>query len=153
MTEHWPTTGLTTIQRFRAVAAGIRGAAVTERVVAAEFGDVWAILTDFEGRFTEVQPDMRRTKIIEQEGSHLVLLASSHYGLRAKLVGVNRPGWCWLQSRLLIIGMAAAPERSGGTRVALTGGVRVPHRPAIIPIRVRKESERSLDNLVRLLGH
>jgi hypothetical protein len=37
-----------------------------------------------------------------------------------RLDGVLRPGWCWLQSRFLVIGMAAAAE-PGGTRVALTG--------------------------------
>ncbi|MPZ83479.1 MAG: hypothetical protein GEV28_25035 [Actinophytocola sp.] len=148
----WPTTGLDPVQRLRAAAAGVRGAAVTERVVPAEFATVWAMLTDFEDGFTRIQPDMRDVEVAERAGDRVVLRAVSRRGLRARLVGVHRPGWCWLQSRFLVIAMAAAPEPAGGTRVALTGGVRVPRRPAIVPIGVRRESTRSLDRLERLLG-
>jgi hypothetical protein len=152
MTEQWPVSGLDPVRRLRAAAAGVRGAAVTERVFPADFATVWAILTDFEDGFTQVQPDMRRVKVVEQEGERVVLHAASNYGFRARLVGVQRPGWCWLQSRFVIIAMAAAPEPGGGTRVALTGGIRVPRRAAILPVGVRRESARSLDNLQRLLA-
>lgn len=75
------------------------------------------------------------------------MLVRSAYGMRAQLEGVARPGWCWLQSRFLLIGMAAADEPTGGTRVALTGGVRVPGRARLVPIGVRRESRKSLDRL------
>jgi hypothetical protein len=67
--------------------------------------------------------------------------------------GVLRPGWCWLQSRFLLIGVAAAPDASGGTRVALTGGVRIPGRAAIVPLGVRRASGRSLDRLTALTAY
>jgi hypothetical protein len=72
--------------------------------------------------------------------------------MRARFDGVLRPGWCWLQSRFLLIGMAAVAEPGGGTRVALTGGVRFPSRAALVPIGVRREAERALDRLQRRLG-
>lgn len=151
MTGDWPTTGLDPVQRLYAVAAGVRGAAVTQRVLSARFPDVWQVLTDFEGGFTHVQPDMRRVRVVDRHGDRVALLATSRFGMRAHLVGVQRPGWCWLQSRFLVVAMAAVPEPGGGTRVALTGGVRIPGRAAIVPVGVRKESGRSLDKLVQLL--
>ncbi|MFI9814089.1 SRPBCC family protein [Saccharothrix variisporea] len=151
MTPDWPTTGLDPVRRLRATAAGVRGAAVTERVLAADPAEVWALLTDFEDAFTRIQPDMRAVEVVERRGDRVVLRAASRFGLRARLVGVQRPGWCWLQSRFLVIAMAAAPEPGGGTRVALTGGVRLPRRPAIVPWGVRRESTRSLDALQALL--
>ena len=57
---------------------------------------------------------------------------------------VLRPGWCMMQSRFLIGGMAAVPE-AGGTRFALLGGLRLPGmrlldpvlRPAVRPLALR----------------
>jgi hypothetical protein len=66
------------------------------------------------------------------------------------LRGEQRPGWCWLQSRFLLLGVAAAPD-GDGTRVAFTGGVRVPGRAALVPLGVRREGERSLRRLRDLL--
>ncbi|WP_316741507.1 hypothetical protein [Streptomyces sp. MK7] len=59
-------------------------------------------------------------------------------------------GWCWLQSRFLLIGMAATPE-GPGTRVAFTGGVRLPSRAALVPLGVRREGARSVEKLAALL--
>ena len=56
-----------------------------------------------------------------------------------------------MQSRFLIIGMAVSAEPGGGTLVALTGGIRVPGRAAIVPLRVRLESTKTLDRLEQML--
>lgn len=141
-----------TIARLRALAAGVRAAAVTERVVAAGFDEVWALLSDFEGGFGLVEPDMRRVRVIAAEGDRVELDARSRWGMRARLVGVHRPGWFWAQSRFLLIGMAAAPEPGGGTRVALTGGLRVPGRAALVPVGVRRAARGALARLERELG-
>ncbi|MFD3560095.1 hypothetical protein ACFWVU_10530 [Streptomyces sp. NPDC058686] len=63
---------------------------------------------------------------------------------------MHRPGWCWLRSRFLLLAVAAAPEEDG-TRVAFTGGVRVPRRAALVPVGVRREGRRSLERLTTLL--
>ena len=152
MTSEWPSITLDPVRRLRVVAAGVRGAAVTERVVAADLAEVWAMLTDFEGGFTRVQPDMRQVRVLSSVTDRVELLATSRHGMRARLVGVERFGWCWLQSRFLIIAMAATQEATGGTRVALTGGVRVPSRAAIVPVGVRREAGRSLDLLEHFLA-
>ena len=147
MTQNWPVAELDNVRRLRVLAAGIAGAAVTERVIDAPFDRVWALLEDLEGSFGEIQPDMRSVKIERRDGERVTAVAHSRFGMRARLDGVVRPGWCWLQSRFLLIGMAATPEPGGGTRVAMTGGVRVPGRAALVPIGVRREAERALARL------
>ena len=147
----WPVAYLDPVRRLRVMAATVSGASVTERSVSAGTSDVWALLTDFEAGFAAIQPDMRRVSVERRDGEDVTLHATSRYGMRARLHGSVEPGWCWLQSRFLIIAMAATPEE-GGTRVALTGGVRIPGRAAIVPVGVRREARRSLDRLEDILA-
>jgi hypothetical protein len=151
MTDAWPRSELDPVRRLRVLAAGIPGAHVTERVLPAPLDRVWAILADLEGGFGTVQPDMHRVRIVHREGDRLQAIAHSRFGMRARFTGILRPGWCWLQSRFLLIGMAARAEPGGGTRVALTGGVRVPGRAALVPLGVRREARRALDRLTAQL--
>jgi hypothetical protein len=148
--NNWPTTELTEVERFRALAAGVPGAVVTERVLAAPVERVRDLLSDL-GVFADIQADLVSADLVERDGDRVVVLARGRRGQRARLEGQLKPGWCWLQSRFVIIGMAAAEEPGGGTRVALTGGIRVPGRAAIIPLRVRRESTKTLDRLENLL--
>lgn len=153
MTVNWPSATPDAVHRLRILAAGVPGAAVTERILEAPIDKVWAVLTDFEDGFATVQPDMHRVRVIARVGDRIEIRARGRFGQRAHLRGVVRPGWCWLQSRFLIIAMAAAAEPDGRTRVALTGGVRVPTKAAIVPIGVRRESRQSLDMLAEILAH
>lgn len=93
-TEHWPQAELDGVRRLRVLAAPIAGAAVTERVIAAPFEQVWALLADLEGTFGEIQPDMRHLRVALRSGDRLVADARSRYGMRARFDGVLRPGWC-----------------------------------------------------------
>lgn len=150
MNEPWPITDLDPVRRLRALAGGIGGAHVTEAYLDAPFERVWALLGDLEGTFGQVVPDMERLRVVRRQGERVEVTAHSKYGMRARLRGVQRPGWCWLQSRFLLIGVAAAPE-GPGTRVAFTGGVRLPTRAALIPLGVRREGSRSVRRLTALL--
>ncbi|WP_369259388.1 hypothetical protein [Streptomyces sp. R35] len=149
-TSEWPVAGLDPVRRLRVLAAGVRGAHVTEGFVAAPYDRVWALLADLEGAFGRITPDMRGLRVVRLDGVRVEALVRSKYGMRARLRGEQRPGWCWLQSRFLLIGVAAAPD-GDGTRVAFTGGVRVPGRAALVPLGVRREGERSLRRLTGLL--
>ncbi|MEU6418071.1 hypothetical protein ACWDSD_28725 [Streptomyces spiralis] len=150
MNELWPTTDLDPVRRLHALAAGVRGAQVTEAYLDAPFERVWSLLGDLEGGFGQVVTDMRRLRVVRRQGERVEALARSRYGMRARLRGVQRPGWCWLQSRFLLIGVAATPEGLG-TRVAFTGGVRLPSRAALVPVGVRREGARSVEKLTALL--
>ncbi|WP_436770789.1 hypothetical protein [Yinghuangia sp. YIM S09857] len=155
------TPALGAVARMRVMAAGVRGARVVEGVVPASFADVWLVMGDLEGGFGEFQPDMRKVRVERLDGDRVTALAHSRYGPRARLHGVLRPGWCWLQSRFLVVGMAAEPTGNqdhgtagavGGTRVALTGGVRVPGRAMLLP-GAERELRRALALLtVRVVG-
>ncbi|MET9701198.1 hypothetical protein ABZY31_30380 [Streptomyces sp. NPDC006529] len=150
MNELWPSTDPDPVRRLRALAAGVRGAHVTEAYVDAPFARVWELLGDLEGGFGQVVPDMERLRVVARHGERVEAKVRSRYGMRARLRGVQRPGWCWLQSRFLLVGVAAAPE-GGGTRVAFTGGVRLPTRAALVPVGVRREGGRSVRRLASLL--
>lgn len=152
MSNTWPVAELDAIQRLRILAAAVPGAAVTERLVDAGIERVWAILADFPDGFTQVQPDMRAVRVTQRAGEEVTLHAVSRHGMRARLHGTERTGWCWLQSRYLIIAMAAVQEPDARTRVALTGGIRLPGRAAILPLGVRREARRSLDRLEQQLA-
>jgi hypothetical protein len=151
MTDNWPTADLDPVRRLRALAAGVPGAVVTERVFDAPLSVVWELMWGDGRTFAELQPDMRSITGLTVDGDRVSLHARSRYGMRAQLKGTVRPGWCWLQSRFLLIGMAATEEPDGRTRVALTGGIRIPTRAALIPIGVRRESTKSLDRLEAML--
>ena len=140
------------VERLRIMAAGVRGARIAEGVLPVPFEEVWAVMADLEGEFGRFQPDMRRVRVLRVAGDRVEALARSKYGFRAHLRGFVRPGWCWLQSRFLVIGMAAVDE-GGRTRVALTGGVRVPGRAALVPFGTRRELERAMARLAeRVVG-
>ncbi|MCX4986112.1 hypothetical protein [Streptomyces sp. NBC_00572] len=134
------------VRRLRVMVAGVRGAQLVERVLPEPLPRVWHVMGDLEGGFGEFQPDMRSVRVLRHEGDRVEALARSRYGLRAHFHGVLRPGWCWLQSRFLVIGMAAVDE-GGRTRVALTGGVRVPGRAALVPFGARRELEEAMTRL------
>lgn len=143
----WPHADMDAVQRLRALAAGIPGAAVEEAVVDAPLDRVWTIIADLEEGFGLIEPDMRRVTVLSREADRVVALARSKYGMRARLEGVVRPGWCWLQSRFLLIGIAATDAGPGRTRVAMTGGVRVPGRAALVPIGVKAAARGALRRL------
>jgi len=151
MTDNWPTADLDHVRRLRVLAAGIPGATVTERVFDAAPNHVWDLMWGNGTTFTEFQTDMSQVERLERDQDRVRMTVRSRYGMRAQLEGVVSPGWCWLQSRFLLVGMAAAEEPGGGTRVALTGGVRVPGKAALVPIGVRRESNKSLDRLAEKL--
>lgn len=149
MTEHWPQARIDEIAKLRALAAGVRGARVGERLIAAPFPVVWELLSDLEGSFGDIEPDMRHLTVIRREGDRVEALARSRFGMRARLRGTLRPGWGWLQSRFLLIGFAAVADTPGTTRVAMTGGLRVPGRAALVPIGVASAARGSLERLAR----
>ncbi|MEV3860784.1 hypothetical protein AB0J38_41565 [Streptomyces sp. NPDC050095] len=149
-TESWPRAELDPVRRLHVLAAAVPGATVTEGRIDAPYARVGALLSDLEGEFGKVVTDMRDVRVVRRDGERVEALARSRYGMRARLRGVQRPGWCWLQSRFLLVGVAAVAD-GDGTRVAFTGGVRVPGRAALVPLGVRREGRRALDRLAGLV--
>ncbi|WP_406382160.1 hypothetical protein [Streptomyces sp. NBC_01618] len=151
----WPTApGLDPVRRLHALAAGVRGARVTTREIPVPYATVHPLLADIDGELSRLVPDMRRLKLTHTDGDRIEAVAHSRFGMHARFHGVRRPGWLWLQSRFLLIGLAATPSPTvpGRTLVAFTGGVRVPGRAALIPIGVGRAGRRVLDRLDARLG-
>src|SRR5204863_5616846 len=95
------------------LAAAIPGARVASRVVTAPFDEVWAVMSDLEGELGRFQPDLHRVRVTRRDGERLEAVARSRWGMRARFEVLLRPGWCWMQSRFLLIGMAAQPHEAG----------------------------------------
>lgn len=64
-------------------------------------------------------------RLLQPSGEELRSDPLSRLGLRARFDGVLRPGWCVLQGRFLIGGIAAEPDGQG-SRVAFLGSFRAP---------------------------
>ncbi|MFI6396310.1 hypothetical protein ACIBHY_53780 [Nonomuraea sp. NPDC050547] len=144
---NWPVVDLDPVRRLRALAAAIPGAHVAERVIPAPFELIWEVASDLEREFGTFEPDMRHVRIVADDGhGRLVATARSRYGMRARFAVDLRPGWCWMQSRFLLVGLAATAV-PGGTLVAQTGGLRVPGRSALVPLGVRPAGRKALARL------
>jgi hypothetical protein len=150
MTDGWPVADLDPVRRLAVLAAAIPGAVVASRIVAAPFDEVWAVMSDLEGDFGRFQADLHRVRVTRRDGERLEAVARSRWGMRARFEVLLRPGLCWMQSRFLLIGMAARPDPAG-TLVALTGGIRVPGRAALLPVLVGWANRRAADRLAALV--
>ena len=141
MSQHqgWPVAELDAVRRLR-VLASARGGLYAEGAIAAPFERVWAVAADLEGELPRYLPDVRFLRITATTGDRLEADARGRLGLRALFDGVLRPGWCVLQSRFLIGGIAAVPDGQA-SRVAFLGSFRVPGlrllRPLLAPLERR----------------
>ncbi|WP_042401499.1 hypothetical protein [Streptacidiphilus carbonis] len=146
MKPSWPVAEFDQVRRLRALAAGVSGAAVAERTVPESFDRVWEIVADLEHELGAFEPDMRTIRLRRGPDGALLADARGRLGLRARFRVELEPGWLWMQSRFLMIGVAAVPA-PGGTLVAATGGFRIPGRAALFPLAVRHANARALRRL------
>jgi hypothetical protein len=133
MNQQWPVADLDPVRRLRVIAATTPGVIYAEQHIPAPFGEVWAVASDLENELPRIVADVRTFKITASAGERLQGRARSRLGLRARFDVVLRPGWCLMQSRFLIFGMAAVPE-DGGTRFAGLGALRVPGASLLAPV-------------------
>ena len=134
MTEDWPAADLDPVRRLHVLAASVRFPVyLGEVVLPAPVERVWEVVSDLERELPRCLPTVRSARITQAEGERLELFAVGTLGQRARFDVVLRPGWCVMQSRFLIGGMAAAPE-GDGTRFAFLGGLRLPGLRLIDPL-------------------
>lgn len=147
----WPVAELDPVRRLHALAAGIPGAVVVERVIPVPVAELWAVVGDLERAVPESEWHVRSLRITGRDGDRLAADVRGLLGLRDRFAIVLRPGWCWMQGRLLYAGMAATPI-PGGTRCAWATGLRLPGTRALHPL-LRRSLARSLRRLdARLTG-
>lgn len=136
MSQHWPVADLDPIRRLQVIAATTPGVIYAEQHIPARFDVVWAVASDLEAELPRIVTDVAAFQVTASAGDRLQARARSRLGLRARFDVVLRPGWCLMQSRFLIFGMAAVPE-AGGTRFAGLGGLRLPGAQLLGPVNRR----------------
>jgi hypothetical protein len=131
--QHWPVADLDPVRRLRVMAAAIPGADLTEWTIDAPPELVWQVASNLQVEMPRLVRDFRSVTITPGPGGRLVMHARGYLGQRARFDMVLRPGWCWMQSRFLLCGMAAAPDPSG-TRFGFLGGIRAPGATLLHPL-------------------
>ncbi len=133
MNQHWPRADLDPIARLQIMAAVLPGTVLGRAVIPEPLDRVWTIVSDLEVELPHLIRDFRTAQITARHGERLELQVRGYLGQRARLDVLLRPGWCWMQSRFLLGGMAAAPHPDG-TSFAFLGGVRLPGVEIASPI-------------------
>jgi hypothetical protein len=133
MNQHWPVADLGPIRRLRVLAAATLGTDLTELIIDAPPELVWQTASNLQAEMPRLVRDFRSVSVSPGDGERLVMRAQGYLGQRARFDVMIRPGWCWMQSRFLLCGMAVAPD-PGGTRFGFLGGVRVPGVTLLHPL-------------------
>lgn len=118
-----PSVDLGPLRRIRVMAAALRSPAVAEHHFDAPPAEVWGVASDLAGELPHLLPGLRTFTVEEADGERLRAVAVSALGHRERFEVVLRPGWCLMQSRLLVGAMAAEAE-GDGTRFAYLSGYR-----------------------------
>ncbi|GGQ97832.1 hypothetical protein [Streptomyces flaveolus] len=125
MTTNWPTADLDPVRRLRVLAAGLHAVMYAEAHVDLPVADVWSVAGDLEGELPHLVPTLREFRCRPCGGDRFHGQAYGPLGHTARFDVRLQPGWCLMQSRYVVGGMAAVPEGSG-TRFAVLGGLRRP---------------------------
>ncbi|MFD5465159.1 hypothetical protein ACFWIQ_20355 [Kitasatospora sp. NPDC127059] len=138
----WPVADFDPVRRLHVIAATAPGSArIGEAVLDAPFERVWALAQDLERTMPLWIPDVRTVRLSASEPADGALLRTA--SLQARIHGHSRlratfgidlaPGWCLMQSRLVLGGMAAHPESDRTTRFAFLGGLTFPGARLLAP--------------------
>ncbi|MGW2644246.1 hypothetical protein ACWC2T_04835 [Streptomyces sp. NPDC001393] len=111
------------VLRLRVLAAGLHAGLYTEEHLALPYDRVWAVAADLEAELPHLVPFLREFRVPPGDAERKRAVAVGRSGLTESFEVRLSPGWCLMQSRLIVGGMAAAPE-AGGTRFAVLGATR-----------------------------
>jgi hypothetical protein len=160
MSAAWPATELDAVRRLRVLADATRGGLYVEGTIPLPFEQVWAVAGDLEAELPSLLPDVRSIRVTGADGDRLHADARGYLGLRARFTIVLRPGWCLMQSRFLLGGMAATPTpEPDATRFAFLGKLRLPGIALVDPLlrplnrRIGLMVLRRLERRARLRPH
>jgi hypothetical protein len=101
--------GMDPIDRLAVLEAGLPGAAVRQRRVAAPFDAVWRVIADLENAIPRYEPAVARVRVVEEQGEFLRLLVTDAAGREDPVDARLRPGWCLMQSATVVVAFAARP--------------------------------------------
>ena len=111
------------VRRLRVLAAGLHAGMYTEEHLPLPYEQVWAVAADLAAELPHLVPFLREFRVPPGDADRERALAVGRSGLREAFEVRLAPGWCLMQSRLIVGGMAAVPE-GDGTRFAVLGATR-----------------------------
>ncbi|MEV5873752.1 hypothetical protein AB0L75_05855 [Streptomyces sp. NPDC052101] len=111
------------VRRLRVLAAGLHAGLYTEEHLALPYERVWAVAADLEAELPHLVPFLREFRVPPGDADRKRALAVGRSHLTESFEVRLSPGWCLMQSRLIVGGMAAVSE-AGGTRFAVLGATR-----------------------------
>lgn len=121
------------VTRLRVMAAGLRGAVYAEEHVDVPYERMWAVAADLGSELPTLVAGLREFRIPPGESDRKHGVAVGVLGLRDHFDVRLAPGWCLMQSGLIVGAMAAVPDDGGGTRFAVLSAI----RPAVLaPVRL-----------------
>lgn len=111
------------VTRLRLLAAGLHTTLYAEEHLELPYDTVWAVASDLAGELPHLVPLLREFRVPPGDADRKRALAVGPLGCRSAFDVRLAPGWCLMQSRLVVGGMAAEPEGEG-TRFAMLGAAR-----------------------------
>jgi hypothetical protein len=140
------------IDRLAVLAAGLPGAAVRQRRIAAPFDDVWRVVADLEHALPRYEPGVTHVRVVDRQGEYLRVLVRDTDGREDPMDARLRPGWCLMQSDEVVVAFAARPL-DGETLLAHLEHRRGQAHPASPPA-AHEKIDQELDAIERLAtGH
>ena len=150
----WATADLNPVRRLQVIAGAAKNPMYAERYFDAPVDEVWGVAADLERELPHLVRGIRSFTFTTPQRERSSAVAVSSIGHRERFEVVMRPGWCLMQSRLIVGGMAATAE-GDGTRFALLGRLRFPGGPALQGMRwfgTEARSQTILDRLQQRLA-
>lgn len=129
MSQAWPTGEIDDIRRLRVLTVAVSAPMYVEDVIEAPFERVWSVAADLEAELPGMIRSMRSFTVldgVDTANGRFRARAVSALGHHADFDVVLEPGWCLMQSRYVIGGMAAVPCGEH-TRFAVFGASRLVH--------------------------
>ncbi|MEU9105840.1 SRPBCC family protein [Streptomyces xanthophaeus] len=127
MTTGWPTAPLDPVRRLRIMAAGLGAVMYAEEYIDAPLDEVWDVASDLEGELPHLVPTIQAFRMVPgfRPGAPERGQGWAHgpLGYRARFEVLLQPGYCLMQSRHVVGGMAAVAE-GDRTLFAVLGGIR-----------------------------
>lgn len=144
-----PRDALNPVRRLRVLAAAHPGCAYVERVLEAPFESVWAVAGDLASGVPQFESTVSRVELQRGESGRLLVTTHAPIGPARTFEAILEPGWCWMQSGLLLVGMAATPVGPATTRFAHLEGTRSGLTRPLRPL-LRRKMWRELDRIEAL---
>lgn len=134
------------VRRLRILAGALPGCGYVERTLNAPFDAVWAVGGDLIAGVPAFESTVRRVDVERREGDRLIVTTHGPVGPPRVFEAILRPGWCWMQSGPVLVGMAATPAGPDRTLFAHLEGTRLAATRVVRPL-LRRKMRAELDRI------